>query len=246
MTGGPPGRLRALVQQTLWRACLRRCRPLDTQALAASALVIAPHPDDETLGCGGTLVRKLAHGAAAQVAVLTDGTASHARFLSAAELSRRREQELRAATAVIGLPDSAVHWLGFADGKLSERIPDAATALLPILERLRPQQLFVPWDQLDDHLAAWQAGLEAIRLAGQRPAILGYPVWFWNHWPWFGRNGLGADNPIATTQRSLHAWAVLLRDFRVCVTLDGPALQITCRGRAPSTTIAGGCRCPGC
>lgn len=222
----PRGGLRGTMQRRLWTACLRRCSPLDPPALAASALILAPHPDDETLGCGGTIARKLAAGAELRVAVLSDGTASHARFVAAAELRQRRLRELQQATAALGLPASALHCLDLPDGHLEARLPDAVAALRPLIERFRPRQLFLPCrgDQLPDHLATRAAGLEAARLAGAPLQVYGYPVWFWNHWPWLRRNALGADRPLAALGRFLRGGSALLRDFRVRVDLDEATL----------------------
>src|ERR1035438_8855348 len=74
----PRGRL-CLRRAVGWlvRAALRiRSRPLPRNAVA-SALVVAPHPDDEAFGCGGTVALLVRNRAAVQVVFITDGSASH-------------------------------------------------------------------------------------------------------------------------------------------------------------------------
>src|SRR6185503_11112899 len=78
-------------------------------------LVISPHPDDESIGCGGTLRRRIVGGAAVDVIFLTSGErGGHGRDTD--ETIRIREQEAEAAAAILGVrsitfwrePDGAV------------------------------------------------------------------------------------------------------------------------------------------
>jgi hypothetical protein len=68
----------------LYRAALGKRRNVrDDLSLRRSAVVFAPHPDDETLGCGGTIVRKIRAGARVRLVVMTDGGSSHRELLPA-------------------------------------------------------------------------------------------------------------------------------------------------------------------
>lgn len=99
---------------------------------ATRLLVVAPHPDDETLAAGGLIRRLTARGLRVDVVFLTDGdgypeavglppgahsaaTAGDFRALGA-----RRRGEALAATARLGVPPDHVHFLGFPDGGLAE------------------------------------------------------------------------------------------------------------------------------
>lgn len=88
--------------------------------------IFAPHPDDETLGCGGTIIKKLAQGYNVKVVVLTDGSHSHTTTHgiwdnpSPQELAIMREAETRAAIQVLGVPDENLTFLKFEDGHLSK------------------------------------------------------------------------------------------------------------------------------
>ena len=66
--------LRHIYRDFLVRRCLRRGTAFDEAALRRPAFILAPHPDDETFGCGGTIARKLAAGATIHVIVMTDGS----------------------------------------------------------------------------------------------------------------------------------------------------------------------------
>lgn len=109
-------------------------------------LVLAPHPDDETLATGGLLQRVRAAGASAHVALLTDGGDNpwpqrwlERRWrLGAADRARwggRRRDECRAALRVLGLdPDRDLTALGWDDGRLTAALCEAPA---PLLARLR-------------------------------------------------------------------------------------------------------------
>ena len=87
--------------------------------LDRSAVIFAPHQDDETLGCGGTIILKAQAGPTVTIVFLTDGSTSHRRFISAAKLTQIRKQEALAAAELLGITSEAVHFLDFPDGRLS-------------------------------------------------------------------------------------------------------------------------------
>ncbi len=158
---------------------------LTDDELQMAALVVAPHPDDETLGCGGTILRKLSLGANAHVVLMTDGSGSH-RGMPPQELVQRRSTEARAACAALGIDSDRVTLLAFPDGRLSEHESAAASRLTELLQTLQPKQVFAPYrhDNHPDHLATTRAVVSAIGQYSQPCKLLEYPVWFWEHWPW--------------------------------------------------------------
>src|SRR5438270_6970368 len=83
---------------------LSRAEDVTSQTAARSCLVLAPHPDDETIGCGATIMRKLAAGTPVRVVIATDGRHSnHSSKLSADALVEIRKEETRRACAILGL-----------------------------------------------------------------------------------------------------------------------------------------------
>ena len=149
-------------------------------------LVVAPHPDDETLGCGGTILRTTDAGGVADIAFVTDGSRSHSRFMDPTDLAGVRRSEATAAATVLGVGPGRVHFLGFVDGRLDDDHDTAAAALADLVSDLRPDHVLVPsrLDQQRDHLAARRAALAAVRRSGGGAEVLEFPIWFWHHWPW--------------------------------------------------------------
>jgi len=96
-------------------------------------LVIAPHMDDESLGCG-LLLASHPRKESLHVLFVTDGSHSPEHARGASESSRRelaqiREREAREAAAVFGLPPANVEFLGLEDGTLAA-IPERLMAAL--------------------------------------------------------------------------------------------------------------------
>src|SRR5262245_66408698 len=79
-------------------------------------MVISPHPDDETLGCGGTIRKHVVEGDIVHVELLTSGEKG-GHDLSAADIAAMREQEAMAAAAILG--GAHVECYRQPDGKLS-------------------------------------------------------------------------------------------------------------------------------
>lgn len=153
---------------------------------ARSALVLAPHPDDETLGCGATILRKVAAGTAVTVVVVTDGRHSHrSDKLSPDELAALRRTEMAEAGRRLGLPAGALRWAGFEDGTLTEREDDLAGDLIALLAEVRPQEVYTTCadEPHPDHAALGRAARRAAAGSVHRPRVLEYPVWLWGSWP---------------------------------------------------------------
>jgi LmbE family N-acetylglucosaminyl deacetylase len=138
-------------------------------------IVVAPHPDDEILGCGGLIA--VAHGEGLEVLVVavTDGEASHPDRIE--EL--RRCRPLESVSAMARLVGSPVTYdrLGHPDGGI-----DADLLRTQLIDRLRPGDLVLaPWhlDGHPDHDRVGYAALQAGRAAGAD--LVAYLVWAW-HW----------------------------------------------------------------
>ncbi|MFN0092469.1 MAG: PIG-L deacetylase family protein [Acidimicrobiales bacterium] len=176
----------------LRRWLLGRGVDITETAAAQSCLVVAPHPDDETIGPGALIARKRAAGAAVRVAVVTDGRFSHrSSVLSPAELGAVREAESRAACAELGVAPSEVRFLGFMENALGADLFAVAAALRQEILDTAPEQILVVSD-LDwhpDHKAVHQALLCAARDCAFDGEILAFPVWFWAEGPWRSRPG---------------------------------------------------------
>ena len=147
-------------------------------------LVLAPHPDDESLGCGGLIADCHARGQSAYVLVLTDGTGSHrkSRDYPPALLAALRVEETRAAMAALGLPEDRVAFLGLPDGHAplgGERLRAVARQIADHARERGVGTICTTWpgDPHHDHVAAYRAGAAAAREIGAR--LYCYPVWGW-------------------------------------------------------------------
>ncbi|SDS64097.1 PIG-L family deacetylase [Opitutus sp. GAS368] len=145
------------------------------------ALVLAPHADDETLGCGGLLALKQARGDAVRVVFVTDSAGSPA----VPGLSARRRDEALAALATLGLAHDCAHFLGAPDGRLNSLAPAEGArltaALAALLAKLQPAEVFVPYlgGGSSEHDATVQLARVALASAGMSPRVWEYPVWAW-------------------------------------------------------------------
>jgi LmbE family N-acetylglucosaminyl deacetylase len=142
---------------------------------ARRALVLAPHPDDETLGCGGTIALLTRSGTDVRVAFATDGGASVGGGLGRTALQATRRAEAQRACALLGTPPPS--FLNFADSTLATEVDALAARLAELLALHRPELVFVPWalDAHHDHRAL-AAALARCDLRGVRQ-VWGYEVW---------------------------------------------------------------------
>ena len=161
----------------------RTLRPAEDHRYA----VIAPHPDDEALGCGGMIATACSAGAAVDVIFLTDGSAAlpdHPE-ITPSQLSGVRAAEARAALAALGMTPGHAHFLGAPDSRLAHLVAAEqahfVSALARLFALLRPDHVLLPWrhDGSSEHEAAFRLTVAALRTAVPAPRLLEYPVWAW-------------------------------------------------------------------
>ena len=161
-------------------------RELDNKDLGRSTIVFSPHPDDETLGCGGTIIKKKRTGANVKIIFMTDGGQSHPHLISAKELKSIRANEAVAANRILGVEEKDVFFLEFEDTKLNKNKNSAELKVIEILLHEEPDEIFIPYhrDKHSDHIATNEIVLSALQTCGKKVIIYEYPLWIWNHWPW--------------------------------------------------------------
>lgn len=139
-------------------------------------LVLAPHPDDEAIGCGGTLLHHLRRRDVVQVVFLTSGEkGGHGR--SEAETIRVRELEARAAAKILGVRH--LEFWRSRDGAVNATA-ELVQRLRSKLKQFRPDRIYVTHNREmhRDHRGAVRLLRRALAgLKTQRPEVLGYEIW---------------------------------------------------------------------
>lgn len=183
----------------------------------ASLLVIAAHPDDETIGAGRLLAD---HAGPVRGLTLTAGEACHGEQADQGQVSRIRLREWAEALAVLGAePVETPRW---PDGGLAGHEDEAAEAVAGLAHGV--DVLLAPWrhDPHPDHEAAGRIGAEVARRAGL--PLWSYPVWtpYWlTPEDLLGRGaGLWAH---PTSERAGRRWREALARHRSQVTVQPPA-----------------------
>ncbi len=151
-------------------------------------VIVAPHPDDETLGCGGAIALLVSKGYQVKVLVISDGTGSHpnSQKYPAAALQAIRSQETIAALGILGVKPEAIAFLQLKDGSVptitAPNFPAARALCRNYLQATLPDTIFLPWrwDPHADHRASWQLIQAAILSLGIAPQIIEYPIWDWD------------------------------------------------------------------
>jgi len=187
VTGGPAAADRRIVgtgtSEQDWRRWTgwRTGTPTGLDALVppgSRLVVMAPHPDDETLGCGGLLHDAHAAGRELLLVAVTAGDASHpgSTRWPVDRLVRQRRAERQSALQCLGIGRQPVVELGLPDGQVSaQELSDGLAA-----ELRDGDVLVVPWrfDGHPDHEAT-AAGALALRRPGL--TLWQVPIWGW-HW----------------------------------------------------------------
>lgn len=163
-----------------------------------NVLVIAPHPDDEAIGCGGAVCKHVAAGDRVTAVFLTSGELG-LKHLPRPKAWQIRETEAQRSAKILGITN--IEFLRLPDWTAADHIADGARRLVPVLERERPVVIYLP------HPSEWhpdhRAALPILRAAGRRARLAelelrGYEVW----------------TPLAEFERVEDITAVLPRKLR--------------------------------
>ncbi|MBO3095593.1 PIG-L family deacetylase [Cellulomonas dongxiuzhuiae] len=182
---------------------------------AGRTVVVAAHPDDETLTAGGLLAELAAAGRPADVVVVSDGAASHpgSPTLDPTALARRRVDEVRHAVEILS-PASDVTLLGHPDGGLREVRDRVAADLRAVLTAGAPVATLVTTWRGDGHRDHRVLAEVCAELADELGCTLAEaPLWLW-HWatpehpavPWDDLRALPlSDHAVVLKQRAVAA-----------------------------------------
>lgn len=194
---------------------------------AETVLVLAPHMDDETMGCGGTLALHAQRGATVTVVFLTDGRNGSSKLAQVngeeharrqGELIETRKREARRALERLGV--TRMICLEAEDGAL-DRCGWATQRLRDILLELRPQLVYLPFylEEHADHRAASRVLIDAVAGSPLDFQCIGYEVWT----PLFPNCLVRIDSTMRAKRGALAEYASQLADadyLHTCVGLN--------------------------
>ena len=157
-------------------------------ASLGATVVVAPHPDDEALGCGGLLALLRQADQPVAAVLVSDGTMSHpnSRVFSGPARRAVRVAEFFHALAILGANEVAPLLLDLPDGQVpasadAPGFTDAVNQLRTFLGRQQAATVLVPWrrDPHPDHRATAQLVQAALVGMARPPRLLEYLVWAW-------------------------------------------------------------------
>jgi len=152
--------------------------------MSKKIIVFAPHPDDETLGCGGTIAKRISEGYEVLVVVMTDGRYAFMNVLdidsdpTPEELKEIRKEEVKRATGILGVLTGNLIFLDFVDGTLETNEEKVEEKVAEILSKNRPVEVYFPYkhDGHPDHRAAYQIVKNSIRKSGISTLMYQYSI----------------------------------------------------------------------
>lgn len=175
------------MQASEFLAAAARLAHGDVHALARGGglVVVAPHPDDESLGCGGVVAAAVAACVEVRIVVVSDGIGSHPNSptFPPARLRDLRQTETLAAVAELGVGPHDVRFLRLPDREVPTEGPNADAAVDAIVaaaQACNAGAILVTWhhDPHCDHAAAHALVMRA-RAGLERLKVYAYPVWGW-------------------------------------------------------------------
>ncbi|MCR8826688.1 PIG-L deacetylase family protein [Pseudosulfitobacter koreensis] len=170
-------------------------------------IILAPHPDDESLGCGGLIAACRANGIAVHVVSMTDGAGSHPNSVQWADgrLAAQRRSEMLEALKRLGCAPGDVTFLGHPDTQLASVDQDLLRDQISALcDRVGARTIFAASAQ-DPHCDHEATAAVAAALVAMRPdtRLWYYPVWSRWHDPQYRT----AHQPAAARVFDTQAWS---------------------------------------
>lgn len=181
-----------LVSETKWAPVWQAATPW--QPSDRNMLVIAPHPDDETLAAGGLIARQTSRDVPIHVVAVTDGENA---YNDGIDLTFRRSLEQTSALKRLGVDFSSITRLKLTDSGISAQEELLAELLMPFVSQ--DTHILAPWtgDFHPDHEACGRAACEVARRSGA--ALTFYFFWTWHR----GRPGLLNGLPLKSVSLSV-------------------------------------------
>ncbi len=141
---------------------LKYSLPLEEGLPLDKILVLAPHPDDEAIGCAGTIYKHTKRGGLAKIVYITSG-------------SLLRTEEAKKVAKILNIP--FLEFFGFPIKSLREKGDELKDKLYNVLFDYKPEIVFVPF-LIDNHSDHFVLNASLIKCSRDFKFIVyGYPVW---------------------------------------------------------------------
>lgn len=214
----------------------------------SSILVVAPHADDEVLGCGATIRKKAEAGAEVRVAVMTNAHAGYPERYTEEEISRVRSEALK-AHGILGVTETLFR--DFPAPKLDQHpVCEIAESISAILREYRVDTVYVPWkgDSHVDHKVIFSAAMVACRPTGACTVrtVLAYETLSETEWAWPLASEFFVPNYYEELSRgqfdgklrAMECFSSQLRKYPESRSLEGLEALAKLRGVTVSTELA--------
>lgn len=169
--------------QRIFFICAKDINDMDSK----SCLVIAPHADDETLGCAAVILKARKAGQPVRIVIVTDGRFSaQSSIMTPDEIAALRREEAPRACAVLGVTSENIVFLPFTDCEAEEDKEKISSALLQQIKDFAPQHIFSPYgvDLHPDHQTIAAVVNNLVKSGNITCPVYQYPIWFWNFTAW--------------------------------------------------------------
>jgi LmbE family N-acetylglucosaminyl deacetylase len=123
-------------------------------------LVFAPHPDDDLIGCGGSIAKNIKQGNDVTIVYMTSGDAGSLKYTKE-ELAKIREEEAKEAVKIVGVKDLV--YLRIPDGYV-EYNRDNLVRIIDLIREQKPNLVYMPHknDAHKDHMRTYELVTEAM------------------------------------------------------------------------------------
>jgi len=173
-------------------------------------MVLAPHPDDECIGCGGSICAHVKQGDLVTAVFLTSGELG-LKHLPRDKARAIRETEASRAARILNL--KKIHFLKCSDWTLGDEITNASQLLYPLIQKLKPNLIYIPHP--DDGHPDHQATLPILSACFRNGGLPQTTLRFYEVWTPLSRydHVQNIDRHINRKLRALRAHKSQLDDF---------------------------------
>lgn len=153
-----------------------------------NCVIVAPHPDDEIIGCAGLIQQLLSTGKRVDIIYMTGGGKSHSGCCDIDEttLIENRRNLAKKTAAILNLSQEQLHFLDYPDGGIAYECEETGK-LNSLLKGLYPETVFIPYkgEGWNDHIKTGEIVKSLLKNSNTTTIdIYEYCVWFWYYNTW--------------------------------------------------------------